>query len=200
MRAIQFIVGIVCWVLAANFFLFAAAALPDPDAAIFAISGVFFVGAGWLTISRRKRPLSKISKATIALGALLVFGFVIGVVIPDFVGMRYASSRNTCVNNLRQLDSAKQEWALENGETNGTIVTVADITPYIQLDRNGNIPKCPAGGTYILGRVGDDVKCSIGKSDWPNEHFLEDSNLFTRADVIKGTYGILFGMRHAQKP
>jgi outer membrane lipoprotein-sorting protein len=71
------------------------------------------------------------------------------------------NQRNACINNLRQIDAAKQEWALEKGKPNGTVVTEADIKPYIKLDPNGNIPKCPSGGKYTIGKVGELPTCSI---------------------------------------
>jgi len=119
--------------------------------------------------------------------------------IPDLVAATYESSQNACINNLRQLQAAKTEWALETGATNGTLVTESDITPYIQLDSKGRIPKCPAGGTYIFGRVGEDVRCSIGTSDWPNNHTLSDTNDFTWRDNFKCAYHVLFGLRHPKK-
>jgi outer membrane lipoprotein-sorting protein len=69
--------------------------------------------------------------------------------------------RNACINNLRQLDAAKNQWALEQRKKNGDMVTEADITPYIKLDASGNLPKCPAGGKYTIGRVGTTPTCSI---------------------------------------
>jgi outer membrane lipoprotein-sorting protein len=69
--------------------------------------------------------------------------------------------RNACINNLRQIDAAKNEWALENGKANGAVATEADIKPYIKLDADGNLPKCPAGGKYTIGKVGENVTCSI---------------------------------------
>ncbi len=69
--------------------------------------------------------------------------------------------RNACINNLRQIDAAKNQFALENKKTNGDAVTEADIKPYIKLDANGNLPKCPAGGKYVIGKVGENPTCSI---------------------------------------
>jgi outer membrane lipoprotein-sorting protein len=69
--------------------------------------------------------------------------------------------RNACINNLRQIDAAKNQFALENKKTNGDPVTEADIKPYIKLDADGNLPKCPAGGKYTLGKVGETPTCSI---------------------------------------
>jgi outer membrane lipoprotein-sorting protein len=74
---------------------------------------------------------------------------------------RANSQRNACITNLRQIDGAKNEFALEKGKKNGDPVTEADIKPYIKLDANGNLPKCPAGGTYTIGKVGELPTCSI---------------------------------------
>ena len=69
--------------------------------------------------------------------------------------------RNACINNLRQLDAAKQQWALEKSKTADAIPTVQDIAPYLKLDANGNIPGCPSGGTYTLNAVGELPSCSV---------------------------------------
>jgi len=98
--------------------------------------------------------------ATAAIIALAV-GFVISQFRPH---TGYISQQNACINNLRQIDSAKQEWALENGKTNGTVCTENDIKPYIKLDASGNIAKCPQGGTYTIGKVGEPPTCSLGKT------------------------------------
>lgn len=71
------------------------------------------------------------------------------------------SARNQCINNLRQIYAAKQEWALENNKTADAIPTAQDIAPYIKLDADGNIPGCPSGGTYTIGAVGVPPTCSI---------------------------------------
>jgi DNA repair exonuclease SbcCD ATPase subunit len=70
-------------------------------------------------------------------------------------------NRNACMNNLRQIDAAKQQWALEKNKPVTAIPTVQDIAPYIKLDANGNIPGCPSGGTYTLNAVGELPTCSV---------------------------------------
>jgi len=77
------------------------------------------------------------------------------------------NQRNACINNLRQIDAAKNEWALEKGKPNGTPVTEADIKPYIKLDANGNLPTCPSGGKYTIGKVGEKPTCSIPGHELP---------------------------------
>jgi len=65
---------------------------------------------------------------------------------------------NACINNLRQIDSAKQQWALENRKTAETIPTAQDIGAYL---RGGVVPKCAAGGAYTLNAVGTHPTCSL---------------------------------------
>jgi septal ring factor EnvC (AmiA/AmiB activator) len=65
---------------------------------------------------------------------------------------------NKCINNLRQMDGAKQQWALENKMTDAAIPTADNIAPYL---KGGVVPQCPAGGVYTLGAVNTDPTCSI---------------------------------------
>lgn len=68
------------------------------------------------------------------------------------------ASANGCINNLRQIDAAKQQWALENNRTEESTPTDAELKVYI----SGNaIPTCLAKGKYTLGRVGDYPACSV---------------------------------------
>jgi hypothetical protein len=72
-----------------------------------------------------------------------------------------AKARDTCINNLRQIDAAKNQWALENNKTADAIPTAQDIAPYIKLDANGNIPGCPSGGAYTINALNTAPTCSI---------------------------------------
>jgi hypothetical protein len=99
--------------------------------------------------------------------AILFIPLMLAIAIPNFVKARDISMQNACINNLRQIDGAKNEWALENNKTNGTPVTEADIKPYIKLGAGGNLPKCPAGGTYTIGPVGEPPTCSVPRHKLP---------------------------------
>jgi len=69
-----------------------------------------------------------------------------------------AAQRRACINNLRRIDAAKQQWALENNKTDDAVPTVADLLPYF---RDGVFPSCPAGGLYSINAVGLPPTCSI---------------------------------------
>ena len=64
---------------------------------------------------------------------------------------------NACINNLRLLDGAKQQWALENRKTAEATPVAQEILPYI---KDGAIPKCPSGGVYTLNAVQAHPACS----------------------------------------
>jgi len=64
----------------------------------------------------------------------------------------------TCINNLRQMDGAKEQWALENQRPAGTLVSTQDLAPYFP---NKTVPTCPAGGIYTLNPVGLHPICNI---------------------------------------
>ena len=69
-----------------------------------------------------------------------------------------AQQRNACINNLRQIDAAKQQWALENKKTTDAVPTAQDLLPYF---KDGIFPVCPSGGTYMIGTVGEVPTCSV---------------------------------------
>jgi type II secretory pathway pseudopilin PulG len=80
------------------------------------------------------------------------------IAIPNFVKARSTSQQNACINNLRQIDAAKQQWALEKGKQSTDVPTEDDIKVYLF---HSQLPHCPAGGTYTINAVGQPPECSI---------------------------------------
>ena len=100
-----------------------------------------------------------------------IIGLLASIAIASYTNARGTTQANACINNMHQIDGAVTEWALENGKKTGDPAPslTADLTPYIKLDANGNIPTCPVGGTYDMGQVGTvpQVTCSVGSSVEP---------------------------------
>ena len=69
-----------------------------------------------------------------------------------------AAQINACINNLRQIYAAKQEWALENEKTDDAVPTALELLPYLP---DAIFPTCPSGGTYTINAVGVPPTCSI---------------------------------------
>jgi prepilin-type N-terminal cleavage/methylation domain-containing protein len=71
-----------------------------------------------------------------------IIGLLAAIAIPNFIHARTQSQTNMCIDNLRMLDAAKQQWALEHGETSTSTPLSTDIQPYLGRG-NGELPICP---------------------------------------------------------
>ena len=87
-----------------------------------------------------------------------IIGLLAAIAIPNFVRARQTAQRNACINNLRQIDGATQQWALEKNKPDDAVPTVRDLLPY----RKDNVfPPCPAGGTYSINPVDAVPTCTV---------------------------------------
>jgi general secretion pathway protein G len=99
-----------------------------------------------------------------------IIGLLAAIAIPNFVKARTTSQQNACINNLRQYDGAVQQWALENKKDSSAPYGMTSIQPYIKLDSAGNLPACPAGGTYNSGgNVTNSPTCTLSTSIAPHK-------------------------------
>ena len=71
-----------------------------------------------------------------------IIGLLAAIAIPNFIKARTTSQKNACINNLRQVDGAIQQWALENKKDPAATVKFTDISGYLK-----NSVICPSGGT-----------------------------------------------------
>jgi hypothetical protein len=98
---------------------------------------------------------------------ILIFSF--GVVAAAFIALYHFAATNkrtakvpACHYNLMQLEICKFDWAGDYNKTTNDTPTWDDLRTYFPDGWSNSIPVCPAGGTYILGRVGELPRCSIG--------------------------------------
>jgi prepilin-type N-terminal cleavage/methylation domain-containing protein len=101
-----------------------------------------------------------------------VIGLLAAMAIPNLVRARANAQANGCINNLRRIDDAASQFAIEHGKSTGDHVSLnRDLTPYIKMNAAGKLPACPANGTYGIENIGDRPDCSIGNSVSP-KHVL----------------------------
>ena len=70
-----------------------------------------------------------------------IIGMLASIAVPNFVKARTTAQMNACISNLRQIDGAIQQWALETKQGDNAAVTAADILPYLKSS-----VVCPGGG------------------------------------------------------
>jgi len=107
---------------------------------------------GCLTVGNSSQSFANLA----LLPAVAVPAMLSAIAIPNFVKARATAQQNACINNLRQLDAAKNQWALENAKKSTDVPTKQDLLPYLR-----KWPVCPAGGTYTIGAVGEPPTCSV---------------------------------------
>ena len=104
-----------------------------------------------------------------------IIGLLAAIAIPNFIKARTTAQMNACINNLRQIDAAKQQWALENNQAASATPGDSDIQPYLGRGAGGTLPVCPAAGSsgtfdtsYTLGDLNTAPVCKIV----PGTHLL----------------------------
>jgi len=80
------------------------------------------------------------------------------VAIPSFIRSRESAQYNAIGNNLRVLEAAKQQWALENKKAATDTVVSVDLTAYL---KNNTFPVAVAGESYSFNAVEDLVEATI---------------------------------------
>lgn len=94
-----------------------------------------------------------------------IIALLAAIAIPSFIHARAKAQATICINNLRQIESAVQQFAIENRKHVGdTVAYPNDVSSYIKLNSDNKIPECPAGGNYELLQVGaiPQAICSLG--------------------------------------
>ena len=97
-----------------------------------------------------------------------IIGLLAAIALPSFLNARARSQANACISNLRMIEDASDEFAIDTGKTTGARVRLTrDLTPYIKLNVVGKIPSCPAGGVYSDRIIGQLPTCSLGYTVTP---------------------------------
>jgi prepilin-type N-terminal cleavage/methylation domain-containing protein len=94
-----------------------------------------------------------------------IIGLLAAIALPQWVHARTTSQTKSCINNLRQIDGAVQQWALETKQAPTATVLAANILPYLK-----SAIICPAGGTtfadsYTLTTVAEKPICQKVPAD-----------------------------------
>lgn len=96
-----------------------------------------------------------------------IVGLLLAIAIPNFFKVRQAAETKHCLDNLRLIDSAKEQWGMEHhaypDSPGPSLSDLVGPMGYIK-----STPTCPVGGTYTVGPVTTFPTCSIG-----GEHALQ---------------------------
>jgi prepilin-type N-terminal cleavage/methylation domain-containing protein len=91
---------------------------------------------------------------------VLIIGILLAIAVPSFMNARERSRANACRANLRQIQAAKEQWAMANNQGPNAERLLQD--PAARTDSCSSWPVCPSGGTYTIGNMSTNPTCSIG--------------------------------------
>ena len=101
-----------------------------------------------------------------------IIGLLAAIAIPNFIKARETARKNTCINNLRLIDGAQQQWALESGAASTATPGATSIQPYLGRGGTGVVNGtgqgaivCPGKGTYTLTAVNLPPTCTLSASN-----------------------------------
>ena len=106
------------------------------------------------------------SNRAFTLAEIMITLFIISVIFAiathGYVKSNTAARKTICIANLKEIDSAIDQWVLENHISIGTSIPAFEEEIYSNYVK-GKRPKCPTGGEYIFGTVGGkpQVTCSL---------------------------------------
>ncbi len=107
-----------------------------------------------------------------------IIGLLASIAVPNYVKARAVSQANACINNLRQIDGAKQEWALETKQPTSATPSEAQVGAFLGRSASTAGISCPASGSagtfassYTIGQINTAPLCKIVPTG-PNAHNL----------------------------
>jgi prepilin-type N-terminal cleavage/methylation domain-containing protein len=94
---------------------------------------------------------------------ILIMSILLSIGVPQMMTARRNAYKRTCQTNLRGIDGAKQQLAMEQRLAQGTPVVMADVLPYLRTQ-----PECPMGGVYDVTTIGELAECDIVEHPHPD--------------------------------
>ena len=96
---------------------------------------------------------------------VLIIGILLAIAVPNFIKARETSRTKSCIANLKQIDAATEQWAMDNKASQAATVALTALIGTGTTTYMKNTPDCPSGGTYTATlTVGTAPTCSIGGS------------------------------------
>jgi hypothetical protein len=85
------------------------------------------------------------------------------IAVPSLMRAREIAAAKSCISNLRRIDQAKEQFAVQSGKKTGDAVEWSDVVPTYIKSR----PSCPLAPTYTIGLIGTNPTCPVVGHDTP---------------------------------
>ena len=100
-----------------------------------------------------------------------IIGLLAAIAIPNFVKARKTAQMNSCINNLRLIDGAKQQLLLERP---GSALSQDTLKSYLGRGDVGQFPECPTtkgdgGASYHINDSSEIPTCENTTDEYPHK-------------------------------
>lgn len=93
---------------------------------------------------------------------VMVIAIIMAMAIPNFLHAREASRSRACTQNLRQFQTAKDQWAIVTRAGAAATPERSELVTEFMKGTEDTLPECPAGGDYSLNSLRDPPACTVG--------------------------------------
>jgi len=115
------------------------------------------------TAARRQRRRTTRGAFTLVeiMIVVVIIGILINISMPSLLRSRESARAKACIKNLKAIDSAKEQYALDNKLSSGSPQSTDLYGPTLYIK---TAPSCPSVGTsaYTINAIGTVPSCIIG--------------------------------------
>lgn len=107
---------------------------------------------------------------------VLIIAILLAIAVPNFLRARESSRSKSCQGNMRQVETAKEQWAMDTKAASTATPTASDLVTEYMKGTDNTLPTCPSNGTYTIGSMSTRPTCSVGTNgdaDTYNDHVLQ---------------------------
>jgi prepilin-type N-terminal cleavage/methylation domain-containing protein len=91
---------------------------------------------------------------------VLIIGILMAIAIPNFMSARRRSQTSSCIANLKQIEGAKEQWAMVKKQGPTAEPSSDDLIGTATDGFIKTFPTCPTSGTYTIGTMSVRPSCS----------------------------------------
>ncbi len=93
-----------------------------------------------------------------------IVAIILAVALPNYLKSGKTSAKNICISNLKQIDGAIEQWALDHDIAPGTYPSSQQEEEIYGYIKEGK-PKCTSGGEYTIHAIGSNPQVACSRED-----------------------------------
>jgi prepilin-type N-terminal cleavage/methylation domain-containing protein len=99
---------------------------------------------------------------------VLIIGILLAIAIPNFIRAREQGRAKACSANLKQIQSALQQYAMDQKLSAGASISTWSTTLVGSSSYIKSTPACPSNGSYTVSNIDNDPTCNSTSATYPH--------------------------------